>query len=154
MPHLPKAMEPQKCPEWLWKSADELLSLDLFLPLSHVSKRSLDLAAVTQRAGFVFRLPSGANVSIRWDPACVGARQLAGDVLIVPPGRDVAIVDASPNNVDCRLAIVVAIDEPEARHETVEWPLGSDLVLLPLKDGTGVEHQAESVLKLCVSHGR
>lgn len=143
-------MEPEKCPEWLWKSVDELLPLDLFLPLSNLLRRPLNLAVVTENAGLVVRhFGIAGAVTIKWDSACDGGYQLAHRVLTLPYGRDVSIFDASPDNVVfCRFDIVVPVDDPKVQQKTVEWPLGRDLVLLPFEDSNGVKHEAKCLSKL------
>ncbi|KJZ73720.1 hypothetical protein HIM_06838 [Hirsutella minnesotensis 3608] len=149
---VPKAMEPRKCPEWSWKSREELLHLNLFLPLETFLRRRVELDENAKDAGLVIKLPSPeqehSTVSIRWDPACEDGCKMIDGAVVLTPGQDFAIADASPKNALCRLCVMVT-GKSEGQGRPVAWPLGNDISVLPLKNSSDGSHQAMSLMDLC-----
>lgn len=130
---VPEAMEPAKCPKWHWKTAEELQRHDMFLPLRNLFRQAGSLDAVAQRQAPVVRVRASRRiVAFRWDASASVGHGLDGDTLTVGPGQDMAIFDgAGP----CSLGIVVV--DPDDAGKTVEWPLGDDVVLMPLRGTAG-----------------
>ncbi|KND87295.1 Nudix hydrolase 1 [Tolypocladium ophioglossoides CBS 100239] len=154
---VPKAMEPAKCPAWFWKTAEELKSLDLFLPLVNLFKQRPSLDDIVRGSAPLIRLrrderhdaPHTDVVSIRWDAApffLAAADEEAHESVQEPRyyalqegglalSRGADLVPGPCEIADYEYPLEVLVADPDDNSKTVAWPLG---------DGSGVVVPPES----------
>lgn len=135
-------MEPAKCPEWFWKTAEELRGLDLFLPLVNLFKQTSGLGDIISGSAPLIRLrreerrgvPHTDVVSIKWDVeemrrSANEPRYYALDKDILALGRGADLVLEAGEIADYEYPLEILVVDPDDNGKTVAWPLG---------DGTGV----------------
>ncbi|PNY25563.1 Nudix hydrolase 1 [Tolypocladium capitatum] len=147
-----QAMEPAKCPRWLWKTAEELKGLDLFLPLVNLFKQTPGLDDIVRGSAPLVRLKRDGRhhvVSVKWDAAPVHLadaeeemhrsveepRCYALDHGAVSLSRGADLVLGATNTADHAHPLEVLVVDPVDNSETVAWPLGDDTGVVVPPDG-------------------